>query len=100
MPLQTYGGFQRMTTLCKTYIPQSISQGLEPIKNDEAQVKDYGHVVGVEMCRRLLRGGTPGLHFYTLNLEVLFVCLFFLFFFFKKKLGECSCRASHLGIDQ
>lgn len=70
MPLQTYGGFQRMTTLCKTYIPATISQGLEPIKNDEAQVKDFGHVVGVEMCRRLLRGGLYGLHFYTLNLEV------------------------------
>lgn len=55
--------------MCR-YIPASISAGLEPLKNDEAQVKDFGHVLGVEMCRKLLRGGTPGLHFYTLNLEV------------------------------
>ena len=33
-----------MTSLCKTYIPQAIDAALEPIQNDEAQVKDYGHV--------------------------------------------------------
>lgn len=26
MPIQTYGGFRRMTTLCKTYIPDDINQ--------------------------------------------------------------------------
>lgn len=71
MPVQNYGGFQRMTQFCKTYVPPSITAALEPLKNDEAKVKDYGHVIGVEMCRRLLKGGVPGLHFYTLNLEVM-----------------------------
>jgi 5,10-methylenetetrahydrofolate reductase len=32
MPIQSYGGFIRMTTLCKTYVPSFIMEDLEPIK--------------------------------------------------------------------
>jgi len=69
MPIQTYAGFSRMTTLCKTHVPQFIWDALEPIKNDDALVKDYGVKLCTDMCRQLLEAGTPGLHFYTLNLE-------------------------------
>lgn len=32
MPIQSYGGFKRMTTLCKTFVPDFILADLEPIK--------------------------------------------------------------------
>ena len=32
MPIQSYGGFKRMTSLCKTKVPQFIMNDLEPIK--------------------------------------------------------------------
>jgi 5,10-methylenetetrahydrofolate reductase len=32
-------------------------------------VKAEGVRIGTEMCKALLDGGAPGLHFYTLNLE-------------------------------
>jgi hypothetical protein len=32
MPIHTFGGFDRMTTLCKTLVPQKIRDALEPIK--------------------------------------------------------------------
>ena len=41
MPIQTYGGFCRMTTFCKTFIPEEIKKRLEPIQNDDAAVKAY-----------------------------------------------------------
>src|SRR5690625_2165029 len=69
MPIHTYAGFKRMTSLCKTIVPDTISESLEHIKTDEEQVKTYGINFGVEMCRKLLDAGIPGLHFYTLNLE-------------------------------
>ena len=50
-------------------MPQHIIDALEPIKNDDARVKQFGIELGVSMCRRLLESGIPGLHFYTLNLE-------------------------------
>jgi hypothetical protein len=32
MPIQSYGGFKRMTSLCKTAVPDFIFNELEPIK--------------------------------------------------------------------
>ena len=37
-----YGGFCRMTTFCKTFIPEEIKKRLEPIQNDDAAVRAYG----------------------------------------------------------
>eukprot|EP01089_Gocevia_fonbrunei_P019339 TRINITY_DN6822_c0_g1_i2.p1 TRINITY_DN6822_c0_g1~~TRINITY_DN6822_c0_g1_i2.p1 ORF type:complete len:381 (-),score=95.39 TRINITY_DN6822_c0_g1_i2:4-1146(-) len=69
MPIQTFAGFKRMTSLCKTSVPQHIHDSLEPIQNDDAAVKAYGVKLCVEMCQQILAEGIPGLHFYTLNLE-------------------------------
>ncbi|KAI9228994.1 MAG: methylenetetrahydrofolate reductase-domain-containing protein [Piptocephalis tieghemiana] len=69
MPIQSYGGFRRMTSLCKTHIPPEMERALEPIKNDDQAVKDYGIKQAIDMCQTLYQNGTRGFHFYTLNLE-------------------------------
>ncbi|TPX35953.1 methylenetetrahydrofolate reductase [NAD(P)H] [Synchytrium microbalum] len=69
MPIQSYGGFQRMTTLSKTIVPDFIKQGLEPIKDDDAAVKDFGIQLSIQMCNELRAGGVRSFHFCTLNLE-------------------------------
>jgi methylenetetrahydrofolate reductase (NADPH) len=69
MPIQNYSGFKRMTTLCKTYVPQFIYDDLEPIKDDDLAVKDYGVKLAIEMCTKMRESGQLGFHFYTLNLE-------------------------------
>jgi methylenetetrahydrofolate reductase (NADPH) len=69
MPIQSFAGFQRMTTLCKTFVPQEIRDALAPIEHDDAAVKQYGVQLATRMCRRLLAAGAVCLHFYTLNLE-------------------------------
>lgn len=69
MPIMTYGGFTRMTGFCKTKVPQAIKDTLESIKDNDEAVKNYGEELGYEMGRKLLAGGAPGLHMYTLNLE-------------------------------
>jgi methylenetetrahydrofolate reductase (NADPH) len=69
MPIQTYGGFCRMTTFCKTFIPEEIKKRLEPIQNDDAAVRAYGIELGIQMGKELLEGGAPSVHIYTLNLE-------------------------------
>ncbi|KAJ1730774.1 methylenetetrahydrofolate reductase (NAD(P)H) met13 [Coemansia sp. RSA 1939] len=69
MPIQNYGGFKRMTDLCRIKVPQEIWDRLEPIKDDDQAVKDYGIEVAVEMIRKMRAGGVLGFHFYTINLE-------------------------------
>jgi len=44
-------------------------EDLEPIKDDDQKVKDFGVQLAIRSCQELVARGTPGLHFYTLNLE-------------------------------
>jgi methylenetetrahydrofolate reductase (NADPH) len=69
MPIQSYQGFHRMVNMCRVAVPQNILEKLEEIKDDDDQVKLFGVEVALDMCEKLLAGGVPGLHFYTLNLE-------------------------------
>merc|ERR1719408_222968 len=69
MPIQSYAGFNKMTILCKTKVPSFIPERLDAVKDDEEKVKDVGVQIGIEQCKELIEKGTPGLHFYTLNLE-------------------------------
>lgn len=69
MPIQSFGGFKRMTTLCKTQVPPEILESLDLVKDDDQAVRDYGVQLAVKMCKRLMEAGINGFHFYTLNLE-------------------------------
>jgi methylenetetrahydrofolate reductase (NADPH) len=69
LPIQNYGGFKRMTQLCKTIVPAELEAELEPIKEDDEAVKALGVKVTVEMVQKMMAAGIKGFHFYTLNLE-------------------------------
>merc|ERR1719291_1199167 len=58
-----------MTELCKTRLPAGFLEEARKANTDDDAFKTWGVKKGVEMCREVLDGGAPGLHFYTLNLE-------------------------------
>jgi len=69
MPIHNYARFKKFTQFCNVKIPNSIIKKIEPIKNDDSSVINYGIEQGATMCEKLIKEGVPGLHFYTLNLE-------------------------------
>ncbi|XP_030528206.1 methylenetetrahydrofolate reductase 2-like [Rhodamnia argentea] len=69
MPINNYKGFIRMTGFCKTKIPAEITAALEPIKDNEEAVRNYGIHLGAEMCKKILANGIKTIHLYTLNME-------------------------------
>ena len=69
MPIQSYSSFEKMTSFCKTYVPSKIWDNLNPIRENDEEVKAYGVTVCVDMCKQLQAAGLPYFHFYTLNLE-------------------------------
>jgi len=69
MCLNTLGGLQRMTELCKTRLPEGLMERAEKANTSDEAFKAWGIEEGVAMCKQILEGGAPGLHFYTLNLE-------------------------------
>lgn len=69
MCLNTLGGLKRMTDLCKTRVPEGLMERAEKANTSDDAFKAFGIEDGVAMCKAILDGGAPGLHFYTLNLE-------------------------------
>ncbi|KAM9855431.1 methylenetetrahydrofolate reductase (NADPH) [Aulostomus maculatus] len=70
-PIQGYQSLRQLVKLSKLEVPEEITKIIEPIKDNDAAIRNYGIQQAVEMCRVLLDSGkVPGLHFYTLNREV------------------------------
>ena len=52
-------------------VPQAILDVVEPIKDNDEAVRNFGINFATDICRKILESGTSyGLHFYTLNREV------------------------------
>lgn len=58
-----------LTLIVMLQIPAEITAALEPIKDNEEAVKNYGIHLGTEMCKKILAHGIKTLHLYTLNME-------------------------------
>lgn len=67
MPITNYTKLARFSDACGAEIPRWIRKQLEAYGDDIASIQAFGEQVITEMCERLLDGGAPGLHFYTLN---------------------------------
>ncbi|HXH03696.1 MAG TPA: methylenetetrahydrofolate reductase [NAD(P)H] [Candidatus Competibacteraceae bacterium] len=67
MPITNYKQLARFSDQCGAEIPRWIRQRLEGYGDDLAAIRSFGLEVVTELCRRLLQGGAPGLHFYTMN---------------------------------
>lgn len=67
MPVTNVGQIERFTTMCGATIPASLRELLDGVRDDDTAVTAVGVAWAADMCRTLLAGGAPGLHFYTLN---------------------------------
>ena len=67
MPITNYRQLSRFSEMCGAEIPQWIRRRLEGFGEDGASIRAFGLDVVTELCERLLAGGAPGLHIYTLN---------------------------------
>ncbi|NDA99567.1 MAG: methylenetetrahydrofolate reductase [NAD(P)H], partial [Betaproteobacteria bacterium] len=52
---------------CGAEIPRWIRLRLNSLGDDGAAIRAFGLDVVTALCQRLLAGGAPGLHFYTMN---------------------------------
>ena len=67
MPITNYTQLLRFSDMCGAEIPRWIRLKLASFGDDAASIKSFGVDVVTNLCDRLLEGGAPGLHFYTLN---------------------------------
>jgi methylenetetrahydrofolate reductase (NADPH) len=67
MPITNYSKLARFSDACGAEIPRWVRKQLESYGDDMESIQAFGEQVITEMCEKLLAGGAPGLHFYTLN---------------------------------
>jgi methylenetetrahydrofolate reductase (NADPH) len=67
MPITNYKQLAKFSDACGAEIPRWIRRRLEGFGDDLDSIRAFGLDVTTELCDRLLAGGAPGLHFYTLN---------------------------------
>jgi len=69
MPITNFKQLARFSDACGAEIPRWIRKRLQAFddREDRESLKAFGVDVVTNLCARLLEGGAPGLHFYTLN---------------------------------
>ena len=67
MPITNSTQLMRFSDSCGTEIPRWIRLRLQSFGEDTASIKAFGMEVVTDLCERLLKGGAPALHFYTMN---------------------------------
>ncbi|WP_338849956.1 methylenetetrahydrofolate reductase [NAD(P)H] [Massilia sp. W12] len=67
MPITNYSQLMRFSDMCGAEIPRWVRLKLASFGDDSAAIRAFGQDVVTDLCRRLLAGGAPGLHFYSMN---------------------------------
>jgi len=67
MPITNYTQLMRFSDMCGAEIPRWIRLKLASFGDDSASIKAFGLDVVSGLCERLIAGGVPGLHFYSMN---------------------------------
>ncbi len=67
MPINNFSQLARFSDACGAEIPRWLRLRMQSYGDDVASIRALGLDVVSAMCERLLCGGAPGLHFYTLN---------------------------------
>jgi methylenetetrahydrofolate reductase (NADPH) len=67
MPITNSSQILRFSEMCGAEIPRWVRLKLASYGDDTESIKAFGLDVVTDLCQRLLAGGAPGLHFYSLN---------------------------------
>ena len=69
MPISNFAQLKRFSEACGAEIPRWISKRMAAYGDDAESIREFAADLVAAMCRRLVEGGVPELHFYTLNLS-------------------------------
>ena len=67
MPVTNVSQIKRMAAMSGADFPAWLADRLHAVADDPDEVRAIGVEVAADLCEKLLAGGAPGVHFYTLN---------------------------------
>ncbi|MEJ5999405.1 methylenetetrahydrofolate reductase [NAD(P)H] [Paucibacter soli] len=71
MPFHNYARIAQFAARDGIEIPRWVALKMEGYMDDAASIRAFGLDVMTRVCERLIEGGVPGIHFYTLNQSAL-----------------------------
>ncbi len=71
MPFHNYARIAQFAARDGIEIPRWVALKMEGYMDDVASIRAFGLEVMTRVCERLIAGGAPGIHFYTLNQSAL-----------------------------
>ncbi|MDZ4201268.1 MAG: methylenetetrahydrofolate reductase [NAD(P)H] [Gallionella sp.] len=67
MPIVRFSQLARFSDACGAEIPRWMRKTMESYGDDVESIQNFGLDVVTQLCEKLIAGGVPALHFYTLN---------------------------------
>ena len=68
MPISNFSQLKRFSDACGAEIPRWVGKRMAAFGDDAESIREFAADLVARMCERLVAGGAPELHFYTLNL--------------------------------
>jgi methylenetetrahydrofolate reductase (NADPH) len=68
MPIGSFSKLARFSDACGAEIPRWIGKRMQALGDDAEGIRELAADLVADMCRKLVAGGAPSLHLYTLNL--------------------------------
>ena len=69
MPIAGFSKLARFSDACGAELPRWMRRKFESMGDDTDSIRAFGLEVVTELCERLIAGGAPGLHFYSMNMS-------------------------------
>ncbi|SDG59006.1 methylenetetrahydrofolate reductase [NAD(P)H] [Propionivibrio dicarboxylicus] len=71
MPIVSFSKLARFSDVCGAELPRWMRRKFEGLGDDTEAIRAFGLDLVTSLCQRLLAGGAPGLHFYSMNQSAL-----------------------------
>jgi methylenetetrahydrofolate reductase (NADPH) len=69
MPISNFSQLRRFSEACGAEIPRWLGKRMVAYGDDAESIRAFAAEFVADLCGRLVEGGAPSLHFYTLNLS-------------------------------
>ncbi|MCB1168340.1 MAG: methylenetetrahydrofolate reductase [NAD(P)H] [Leptospiraceae bacterium] len=67
MPITSFTQIEKFTDMAGCEIPDELTEDIKACGDDRGRLLEVSLGYSIRQCRELLKGGAPGIHFYTLN---------------------------------
>jgi methylenetetrahydrofolate reductase (NADPH) len=71
MPINSFSKLARFSDNCGAELPRWMRRKFEELYDDAESIRKFGLDIVTRLCERLLDGGAPGLHFFSMNQSAL-----------------------------